>query len=32
MLKKVCNIIPLFLKVYEFVHDNFLSYMIYTTQ
>jgi hypothetical protein len=31
MLKNVCNIIPLFLKVYEFVHNSFLSYKIYTT-
>jgi hypothetical protein len=31
MLKNVCNIIHLFLKVYEFVHDNFLGYKIYTT-
>jgi hypothetical protein len=26
MLKNVCSIIPLFLKVYEIVHGNFLSY------
>ena len=26
MLKDVCNIVPLFLKVYEILHGSFLSY------